>query len=624
MYHVDLHVKNLIVIDKRQLPPHALFGIKNRFTAENPQYHIMKNAGLKNAVPNSHIQYYYETADRIAIPRGTGTWIRNYLSQLGCTVNVIDNRVLYERIDIDLNFGVVCANGKTFDGMHSYQEGGIRFMVASQQAIFNAGCGGGKTVTGMGFICAVQQPTLIVVHTGDLAAQWQRELAEKTKGAYTLGMVGLGQESPGDVTIATVQKLARYSPAAKEELMGRFGAILMDECFPSGARVWAPSSFGGDWITMKELYEGDRENVMAFNFEAQRVESKRIVRKIRNEVTGKGRKWRTIKMDKGGKTKLTGTHKHKVFLLEKGWTPLGEVEPGDFVAWYRSPQAMRVIGVRDTPIPDGLKVYRYNLEVADHHNYYCDGALVSNCHHAPADTFADVLNWSPAYYRQGLTATPKRSDSMEFLMFDTISTRVFEVKDEEMVDSGVRTAPPIVTPIPTGYQDGRNMGMNMRQKQLSDLSKNANRNARLVAQIKADWEAGYFALAISQRTEHCRQLKLWLEAEGMTCGLLIGDVAKELRAEVIRRGKAGELDIIIGTKVADEGLDIPQLDLLHLAMPHGNEHKLKQQAGRIQRDADGCNHPLIRDYVDGGNFLANMYTKRLRAYRKWGFDIRTT
>ena len=178
---VDLKVRNLIIIEKSCLPKGALFGIRNRFTKPNPEYHIVKNANFHTEVA-PFIKYYFETDTHVGIPRGSGTWLRHFFNELGAEVNIIDDRVTHPQIDVELNYGAVCANGKIFKSLHNYQQAGVDYLIENQQAIFEADCGGGKTVVGVAAICALKQPAIIFVHTGDLAQQWAREMAEKTCG----------------------------------------------------------------------------------------------------------------------------------------------------------------------------------------------------------------------------------------------------------------------------------------------------------------------------------------------------------------------------------------------------------------------------------------------------------
>ena len=57
--------------------------------------------------------------------------------------------------------------------------------------------------------------------------------------------------------------------------------------------------------------------------------------------------------------------------------------------------------------PDGRV---YNFEVEGNHNYFANGILVHNCHHAVADTYQEVLGYFSNSLLLGVTATPQHPD----------------------------------------------------------------------------------------------------------------------------------------------------------------------------------------------------------------------
>jgi superfamily II DNA or RNA helicase len=82
--------------------------------------------------------------------------------------------------------------------------------------------------------------------------------------------------------------------------------------------------------------------------------------------------------------------------------------------------------------------------------------------------------------------------------------------------------------------------------------------------------------------------------------------------------ESAKKQVIIGTfALAQEGLDIPELDTIILTTPHSD---VKQAVGRILRETKGkTNNPVIYDIVDHWSILTNMYNKRCAMYREAGF-----
>lgn len=464
----------MIGVNVDQIGFQDVYDIESEFTKPNPAYHMMKNSGMKfdeREIPK-YITNYVRDGDMIKIPRGTGKWMRNFLESKGYAVTFSDKRITKPQIDFSLNFGVQCANGKKFEALYEYQKRGVDILSANSEGMFIADCGGGKTLFGISLIDRLKQPTLVFVHTSDLAAQWVKEISEKGKGCFTIGKFGLGSRDLGDITIATVQSFYRLTKEEKLILMSNFGMVILDEC-----------------------------------------------------------------------------------------------------------------------------------------------------HHAPADSFEQCLNAATGKYRFGLTATPNRSDGLDFLMFDLISRFKFEVKEDDLSKSNARTAPPDVIPVITGINFNTSVTMSMRMKFLVALSKVERRNDLIVGRIYRDISEGRFPLIISQFVENSKIICEMLRKKGLESRLLIGAVLKNDRAKIIEDARKKKIHCIVATKVADEGLDIPQLDSIHLVIPHSNPNKLKQQIGRILRSCDGKSHPVVYDYVDSGDYLFKQWTYRLKLYRSWGYNI---
>ena len=79
--------------------------------------------------------------------------------------------------------------------------------------------------------------------------------------------------------------------------------------------------------------------------------------------------------------------------------------------------------------------------------------------------------------------------------------------------------------------------------------------------------------------------------------------------------------VAIGQYVG-EGFNYPRLDTLLLAMPISFENNVEQYAGRLNRDYEGKKDVIIFDYIDQHiPILERMYHKRMRTYRRIGFEI---
>ena len=75
-------------------------------------------------------------------------------------------------------------------------------------------------------------------------------------------------------------------------------------------------------------------------------------------------------------------------------------------------------------------------------------------------------------------------------------------------------------------------------------------------------------------------------------------------------------------KYIGEGFNFPRLDTMMLTMPAAAEGNIEQFAGRLHRDYENKKDVIIYDYVDSHiRILEKMYHKRLRTYKKIGYEI---
>jgi superfamily II DNA or RNA helicase len=253
--------------------------------------------------------------------------------------------------------------------------------------------------------------------------------------------------------------------------------------------------------------------------------------------------------------------------------------------------------------------------------------ITDECHHVPANTLFYVLNSSEAKYRYGLTATPRRKDGKEFLLKDTISQHNIEITDRdlEQYDQYVSGDAEFIFDSNFIYDivmdDEVKADFNMV---IDAMISNEGRNLTIVNEIIKDIEEGRLILVLTTRVEHCRNLQALLEERGHSCEAVFGDPEKQHRQAALRRIREGKSRVMVATEnLAAEGLDIPQLDTLHIVIPTTNKYKLKQMTGRIRRKLENKKLPLVKDYADIKNdVLKGAAKKRVKIYKDLGLHIR--
>jgi len=200
--------------------------IMAELTLENPKWLENLKMGRTNYRVSRHLKFYSTRKNGgLILPRGYGGRLARICADLGETVEYDDERRSLPEVDF------------TFQGqLRPYQHKACETMLRRRFGTLCAPTGAGKTVCGLSIIASRRQPTLIVVHTRDLAMQWVKRIEEFLDiPARQVGMIGSGRNTVGEaVTVATVQSV--YSRA--KELKKRVGHIVVDECHRAPSRTF--------------------------------------------------------------------------------------------------------------------------------------------------------------------------------------------------------------------------------------------------------------------------------------------------------------------------------------------------------------------------------------------------
>lgn len=115
--------------------------------------------------------------------------------------------------------------------LRGYQQRTAQAVLDSKvpQGVIVMPCGAGKTETGLYIARAIGQPVLWIAHTLDLIRQvYDRAAARLGLSGDQLGMLaGRTRRIGTHLTVATVQTLYHMD---MDDLAGRFGAVIVDEC----------------------------------------------------------------------------------------------------------------------------------------------------------------------------------------------------------------------------------------------------------------------------------------------------------------------------------------------------------------------------------------------------------
>lgn len=241
--------------------------------------------------------------------------------------------------------------------------------------------------------------------------------------------------------------------------------------------------------------------------------------------------------------------------------------------------------------------------------------LVDECHHAPAKTWAALLNQFPARYRYGFTATAWRKDGLESLMFRTIGKITARIETADVVSAG-KIVPPEIQTVPTAFRYDLEDSSDWMQM-ISALVQDRPRNQLIAREVHERLMPHTRALLLSDRIDHVNVLAGLLA----DCNpvVLTGDLTKGARDSAMAAVRAGAPLTIATSSLLGEGVDVPGWDVLFLATPMAGGPRTLQAVGRVSRAAPGKDRATVVDFVDGDvPALSAAHEQRNRLYAQVG------
>lgn len=243
--------------------------------------------------------------------------------------------------------------------------------------------------------------------------------------------------------------------------------------------------------------------------------------------------------------------------------------------------------------------------------------ITDEVHRVAATTFRRTITLFNSKYRLGVSATPTRKDRCE----SVFTTHIGPVA---VVGRKRRIKPKIIHRIQkhkiygNALKSWRNEGMQDNLvKTETYLTTHRKRNKRIIDILLNALKNKRRVLLLTSRRAHIEMLTLQLDAAIQISALsrrLKGLPTHKIGTDGIvgwlvggqKKSKAAKEDqerqkncpILLGTfKFAEEGLDIPALDVLVLATPRT---RVVQPVGRILRDMPDKKQPVVVDFMDVG------------------------
>lgn len=304
--------------------------------------------------------------------------------------------------------------------------------------------------------------------------------------------------------------------------------------------------------------------------------------------------------------------------------------------WSQLPKTVmtHILSGSEKPIlTEGVTVSTFQSLISDYNKGKdlpeYDLVLVDECHHAQAETYSDIIDVVARNTKLiGVTATPWRGDELD----------ISEIFGEPVFRMG------IVEGIESGWLANINYEMmcdNVDWNKVKQLSveghsiKSLNkklflpaRDEQLVDDVISRWK--YLdrpqTITFCQSVKHAEQLCEVFNDMGLPTRYLTGEHKEKERAEAFTDFRLGNFSNLIGVDILNEGVDLPDVELVVFARITHSRRIFIQQLGRGLRVTDQKDTVTVMDFVAdirrlGALSKLNRGAREIEFYRDSGAEI---
>lgn len=229
----------------------------------------------------------------------------------------------------------------------------------------------------------------------------------------------------------------------------------------------------------------------------------------------------------------------------------------------------------------------------------------------------------PAYYRCGLSGTPDTGDPVRDLRIIAAAGPILmRIKAGELADMGFCARAKIIYHKAGFDRVPPDLDYMMIRRLL--IEENPYRNAMICQLVLESAAVGKRSLVICDTVRHARMIKEILNGENIRVELLTGRHSGLVRSQAKKEMRSGALEAIVASPIFDEGIDLPELEVVILAAGGKSAVKMVQRIGRALRKSPGKTEATIHDFFDmGSSYMTRHSMARMMAAKKEGFEIVT-
>lgn len=235
--------------------------------------------------------------------------------------------------------------------------------------------------------------------------------------------------------------------------------------------------------------------------------------------------------------------------------------------------------------------------------------IFDECQHAPADTCRLVITrCNKSIYRYGMSATPFREDGEDLTIEGLFGRNLINISSSYLIDEGYLVKPNIIMVDMGGPRESKRR---YNEEYKATIVENKLRNKIIAGYASTYNKEGKTVLILVRQIIHGKTLEKMIPDSFF----IEGKKSSKVRNKALEDLRNRDLPILIATSLADEGVDIPNLDVLILAGSGKSKTRALQRIGRVLRASENKKESFVLDFLDSDHHCKKHSKIRKKIYQ---------
>ena len=245
--------------------------------------------------------------------------------------------------------------------------------------------------------------------------------------------------------------------------------------------------------------------------------------------------------------------------------------------------------------------------------YKINFVVIDEFHKSAALSYQKIFSKLPnTKYKLGITATARRTDGKEPILFSIIGKIIYKISSKQLADLGFLVQPKIKFYNINKYDSSLKT---YRDDYIINIVENSERNNKIVQVVNENKELKIMIL--TKQVNHGRELTKKIIGAKHVYGSLLKKNTPIFEDFLNNKFKC----LVITQSKGSEGLDIPDLDMVINAAGNKSNIATEQSGSRSLTMIKGKNTGYIIDFVDGGKYTKKHSRERIETYGNMGFEV---